>query len=387
MKRSIHLNIIFGICLLLFMSLLTSCDAGYKNDGSKVTYHWWNEGSGHGSRVIDADPATFEDLGDDYARDAYHAFHEGNIIKGADGATFKYLGNCYAVDAHHVFCYDTIMSTADPKTFKVHSYYFTEDAKDYYWCGHALHVADKKSFIILGDVNDNLETNWAKDKRNAYYLGCSNPVALADYESFHPIEHKPAVTSGAYAADKYNVYFMDHVVEGADPKTFHEVDFWVGQDKYRTYYEWHPTKVKDYRRLKSIGAMFTDGKHIYDNDLMEFEGADVATFKHLDGNWYVDKQHVWWQSRLVKDADVHTFAPVYSSSFNSGRKEVGSVDFNYGKDAYHVFFRDSIMVGVDPKTFEKIDFRNGESWTVFDKNHIYEGANSRELKEYLKSKR
>lgn len=241
MKQSFHLRIIIGICLLLFMLLLTSCDVGYKNDGKTVTYNWLHEGSGSGFKVIDADPATFEDLGDEYARDARHAFLYGNIIEGADGATFKYLGKGYAVDAHHVFSYDSIMSTADPKTFKVHSYYFTEDAKDYYWWGDAIHVADKKSFVILGDINDCIETVWAKDKINAYYLiGCRNPVPLADYESFHPIEHTAATTDRAYAADKYHVYFKDHVVEGADPTTFREIDYNVGQDKYRTYHEWHP---------------------------------------------------------------------------------------------------------------------------------------------------
>lgn len=52
-----------SICLAL-MSLF-SCTVGYKNDGKEVTWHTWNEGNGHNSRKVDADPKTFEELKDD----------------------------------------------------------------------------------------------------------------------------------------------------------------------------------------------------------------------------------------------------------------------------------------------------------------------------------
>lgn len=368
--------------LILIPLVLSSCEMGYKNDGKEVTYHSWNEGTGHTFFRVKADPATFEDLGDNYGRDKHHAFLEGSIIEGADGATFKYLGHCYSVDANHVFCYDTIMSTADPKSFKVHSALLTEDKKDYYWCGNAIQVVDKKTFIVLGDI-DNWETLWGKDKKNGYYLG-SGTVSLADVASFHPIKVTRGMMSGAYAADKKRVYFKNHVVEGADPATFREVSFYVGQDKNRVYSEWHPTEIKDFASLKEVGRMYTDGHHIYSRDLVRFDGADPDTFESLSDNWYADKQHIWWTNTLVKKADVQSFEPVVLYTFCTGTKESMGSDFNYGKDAYHVFFRDSIIEGADPATFEKIDFDG--SWTVFDKNHIYEGKNSEKLQKYLKAK-
>lgn len=371
-------NFLFILIPLLFIS----CDVGYKNDGKEVTYHSWNEGSGHNSFKVDADPATFEDLGDNYGRDFHHAFHEGSIIDGADGASFRYLGYGYSVDDHHVFCYDTIMSTADPRTFKVRSAYLTEDAKDFYWKGSAIQVKDKKSFVILGDI-DEWETSWGKDEKNGYYLG-SGTVPLADFASFHPIKVTRGVMSGAFAADKYTVYFKDHIVEGADPATFREVDFYVGQDKNRVYYQWHATEIKDFASLKEVGRMYTDEHHIYNDELMRFDGADPESFENLDGNWYIDKQHVWWLNALVKNADVKTFKPVIKYSFFTGTKENKGTDFNYGKDLKNVFFQDSIIQGADPVTFEIIDFDG--TWTVFDKNHIYEGKNSEKLQKYLKAK-
>ncbi len=373
----------FAILIALISMVLTSCEVGYKNDGKQVTWHSWDEGSGHRVFVVDADPSTFEDLGDGYARDAQHAFLEGDIIKGADGKTFKYLEKRYAIDANHVFHYDTIMSSGDPQSFKVYSWNLTEDKKDFYWCGKAIHVADKKTFVVLGDQDD-WKTRWAKDKFNAYCMGYA-PVPLADYESFHPI--KNGYLSGYYAADKYRVYYQDHVVEGADPESFTEIDFEVGQDKHRVFYEWKATKIKDFKQLSQIGYYFTDGHHIYTHDLNEFEAVDPKTFRQIEGsNWYADKDHVWWENKMVKEADVLTIQPVYSYSFSYGEKTRGFVDYNYGKDKKHVFYQDSIIPGADPATFEKIDFHNGKSWTVFDKNRIYEGKDSKELKNYLRDK-
>lgn len=51
---------IFITSILLVLMILVSCSVGYKNDGKEVTWHTWNEGSGHTSRHVDADPKTFE---------------------------------------------------------------------------------------------------------------------------------------------------------------------------------------------------------------------------------------------------------------------------------------------------------------------------------------
>ena len=73
-----------------------------------------------------------------------------------------------------------------------------------------------------------------------------------------------------------------------------------------------------------------------------------------------------------------TFQPVPAGGFGG--------DFNYGKDDKHVFWNDSIIQGADPGSFEKMTFPDGDSWTVFDRNRIYEGKDSPKLREYLKKK-
>ena len=89
--------------VVLGLLILTSCSVGYKNDGNEVTWHTWNEGNGHNSRKVDADPETFEVLDDDYGRDKTHAFYRGDIIKGADGLSFRVLEKGYAADASNVY--------------------------------------------------------------------------------------------------------------------------------------------------------------------------------------------------------------------------------------------------------------------------------------------
>ena len=197
---------IFITSILLVLMTLVSCSVGYKNDGNEVTWHTWNEGSGHTSRHVDADPKTFEKLDDDYGRDKKHAFYEGDIINGADGGSFRVLTKSYAADNTHVYVSGELIEKADPATFKVHSYYFAEDANDFYWDGKALNVRDKSTFKILGS-SDSWETHWAKDKYNGYYLA-GGVITDIDYETFHPIEAKIPLQSGDYAADKHKVFFF-----------------------------------------------------------------------------------------------------------------------------------------------------------------------------------
>ncbi len=361
--------------------LLTSCSVGYKNDGKEVTWHTWNEGNGHNSRKVDADPETFEVLDDNYGRDKTHAFYRGDIIKGADGQSFRVLEKGYAADAFNVYDSGELIKGADSATFKVHSYELTEDKNDFYNNGKALNVRDKSSFEILKD-NSGEKTSWGKDRYNGYYLN-GTVIPNIDYATFHPIDAHRPMQSGCYAADKHRVFFMGKEVPGADPATFREVDFYLGQDKNRAYQKGEPTQIKDYTKLTQLGrVMYSDGTHIYDLHFNILPEADVATFEHISGNWYKDASHVWWSNKLVNGANPKTFSPVTVTP------SVGetSADFNYGKDDKHVFYQDSIIPGADAASFEKIDFPDGDSWTVFDRNRVYQGKDSPKLREYLKKK-
>ncbi len=380
MKKSIVL-----IAVTFVLLTFVSCSIGYKNDGKEVTWHTWNEGSGHNSQKVDADPETFEILNDDYGRDKTYAFYRGDIIRGADCQSFRVLEKGFAVDKFNVYDEGVLMKGADPTSFKIHSYELTEDKKDFYNNGKALNVRDKSSFEILKDKSGE-NTSWGKDKNNGYYLN-GTVIPNIDYATFHPIDAERPIQSGCYAADKYRVFFMGKEIPEADPATFKEVDFYIGQDKNRAYQREMPTQIKDYTKLSQIGRlMYSDGINIYDLDFHILQDADVATFEHISANWYKDESHVWWSNKLVNGADPKTFRPVPVSSYYSGNKGTMGGDFNYGKDDKHVFWNDSIIPGADAASFEKVDFPDGDSWTVFDRNRVYKGKDSPKLREYLKKK-
>lgn len=145
---------------------------GYKNDGTIVTFHSWNEGSGHNVKNVDADPKSFEAIDDCYGRDKNHAFFRGNIITNSDGRTFRTLKKGFAADKRYVYTGEgEIIPGADPNTFKVHSYALVEDKNDFYWEGKPLKVVDKATFKVLGD-NDNWDTKWAKDSKSLFKNDC-----------------------------------------------------------------------------------------------------------------------------------------------------------------------------------------------------------------------
>ncbi len=361
--------------------MLASCTAGYKNDGKEVTWHTWDEGHGHRSRKVDADPETFEVLKDDYGRDKTHAFYWGSMIDGADGQSFRVIGKGYAADAFNVYNSGKLMQGVDPASFKVHSYELTEDKNDFYKNGTALNVRDKSSFEVLKDKLGR-NTSWGKDKYNGYYLN-GTVIPDIDYATFHPIDARQPKQSGCYAADKYRVFFMGEEVLGADPATFKEVDFYVGQDRYRAYKKEMQSQIRDYTKLTRLGRlMYSDGINIYDTNFHILPDADVSTFEHITENWYKDNQHVWWSNKLLQGANPKTFRPVTVSSYTGSTH----MDFNYGKDEKTVFFQDSIIKCADPESFETRDFPDGGSWTVFDRNRVYQGIDSPKLREYLEEK-
>jgi len=87
--------------ILLTLSILTSCNSGYKVEGDKVYYEYWHEGLGfkQGKRLINADARTFKSLSFDcdcsfkFGKDNYHLFIDGEPVDNIDPNTFTFVGN------------------------------------------------------------------------------------------------------------------------------------------------------------------------------------------------------------------------------------------------------------------------------------------------------
>ena len=260
---------------------------------------------------------------------------------------------------------------ADPKTFEILNDDYGRDKNE----GDIIKGADGGSFRVL-------TKSYAADNTHVYVSG-------ELIEKAHPATFK--VHSYYFAEDANDFYWDGKALNVRDKSTFKILgssDSWEthwakdkynGQDKHRAYNKGIPTQIKDYSKLTEVGSlMYSDGTNIYDSHFNILPEADVATFEHISDNWYKDKSHVWWSSQLVAGANPETFQPVSAGGFGG--------DFNYGKDDKYVFWNDSIIQGADPGSFEKMTFPDGDSWTVFDRNRIYEGKDSPKLREYLKKK-
>jgi len=384
----VSLVTVFAFVAMLF----SSCGlTGYKVKDGKVYYDTWNEAHGHVSTCMEeADAESFEILDNGYAKDKAHAWFEANLLEGANASSFRSLGEFYATDDKAVWHIGDRVNVADPQSFKPKTYYLGEDKTDYYWFGNPIHVADKASFQLLGDANDGIDTYWAKDKKYAYFLRSIEDidpsecrVAIRDYDSFHPIVGESR-ESNEYAADKYQVYYCETIVPGADPSTFKEVGYEIGQDKNRVYYQNRPTTIKSYSTLTPVGRFYKTKTAVYDQELNAISGADAATFQHIEDFWYKDKNNAYYNAIIIPEADMSTFGPVTQYYFDGSEVTGTATSSDYAKDSKHVYHCNTIVPGADPATFFAVDCSDAESWTVFDKNNYYEGVETPGIKAFRK---
>uniref|UniRef100_UPI003BF981E4 DKNYY domain-containing protein n=1 Tax=Candidatus Amarolinea aalborgensis TaxID=2249329 RepID=UPI003BF981E4 len=187
--------------------------------------------------ILEADGKTFEILDKkDYARDSRHVFYQGSLLPGSDSATFRWrspsfyawdanqvycngriirnaqpgsfepLGNLFARDKHRVYLSDLTVQGADPATFEIVKGNIGRDRQDYYVSEKPLHVRDIKTFKML---KDDVSWNdiWAADKWN-YYVG-TDASPIADAGTFQVMEY-------GYAKDAKHAYYLNTVLADAD---------------------------------------------------------------------------------------------------------------------------------------------------------------------------
>lgn len=126
---------------------------------------------------------------------------------------------------------------------------------------------------------------------------------------------------------------------------------------YSTYYEnWRGVY---YISVEHVLNLINFGHWGYLKDV------DRETFVILDDNWAKDKNHVWYQDKIVETADA--------ASFNVDKSGLP-------KDKRHVFVYDADICnfrptrcGIDVPTAECFVFKNnGQDWTwMRDKNFVY----------------
>lgn len=207
---------------MMLVLILTGCDAGYTNDGKKISYTHWSAAHGRTKVVLEsADPFTFKVINFKYdiAVDKNHVYWAGNIIKGADPGTYSIIKYSWATDKNNVYSEFMVpIEHVDLNSFVPVTSSWAKDKNDWYWGDAKLNVCDYETFNII--YSDNI-SSLAKD-RYCVYLEFKK-IAVADPLSIHILANESKGIPPYFFADKYNVYKFStgEIVKGLDPETFH----------------------------------------------------------------------------------------------------------------------------------------------------------------------
>lgn len=221
---------LFFIGMTLFFS---SCNTGYEEKDGKIYLHTIDESVGHRyTEVVGADPATFEELktsGSAYmGKDNTHVYHDTRILKEADPNTFEFIGDWYYKDQQFVYFfgfYNDInqcqLDGADPSTFKRYSKYpWGHDATNVFWATRPVQTTDPKTFKPLNK-------HWGKTQSHVIYK--DSVIQVIDYASLR-------ILNDNYALDKHNVYYGPEIVEGCDHQKFEPVSEITAHDGTYFYF-------------------------------------------------------------------------------------------------------------------------------------------------------
>lgn len=278
-----------------------------------------------GMILAEIDPITFEALTEGYYRDDKHILAHNKILEKVDAATFVIINSIYTKDKNHVYMYgnDQIIEGADPATFQVMNGYYAKDKNSVYWRYTLLADSNPRSFKLIDQ-----ELGYAKDKNYVYrnYI----KTIVRDPNSFELINR-------SFSKDKYHVYCGDeHIVEGADPKTFKVINEKEG---------------------------YASDKNFIYHGMLRLDSVDLDTFEILTNHLYTkDKGHVYFMDKIIEGADAVSFTADI---------------LYYGKDKKHIYKRDKPLVGdffyplPDVGTFSSIAEYTGESSTRYYKDNKY----------------
>jgi len=152
------------------------------------------------SRAKKADPDTFEVLSPHFARDAARVYYVDERVPGAERESFRVIAGMLAADRDHVFYGTEVVDGADPVSLVVvgPDDYFSKDGQNIYAHGERFDAADASSFVHVG---------------------------------------------GCYYRDRARVFYLDRVLEGADPETFEALPKGMAQDHESVYRG--PVRIRD----------------------------------------------------------------------------------------------------------------------------------------------
>ncbi|HMN97563.1 MAG TPA: DKNYY domain-containing protein [Phycisphaerales bacterium] len=165
----------------------------YAKDKNTVYYKWISPGRFWVVEIPGADPATFEVMDRNLARDAARVYRTDVPIEGADAATARVVNAGWVwKDRSTVYYQFTPLAGADPASFRHLNQAFYRDARHVYWSTTRLEGADVNTFRTFGN-----DVPYAADARHVWFGDRRIPqVDARSFRLFH--NHVFADSRGVY---------------------------------------------------------------------------------------------------------------------------------------------------------------------------------------------
>lgn len=260
--------------------------------------------------------------------------------------------------------------------------------------------------------------NYTIKKKKVYFEGKEIPEA--DAKSIK-------VLSPIYMRDATQVFCEDSLIEDADPETFEVIDDTtaLSRDAKHVFAACFTVKGADPASLVHLGGSYiSDNKAIYCS--FGKLKCDYDSFEMIGQHFAKDKDHIYWSTKKVKDADMQSFHlldevnegipdddhhsewaadknSIYNANGLTRLKTDGAtlqvLNHLYAKDKDRVFCfagwldgREHVLRGADPESFavveggiacdDKAYYLDGER--VTRKKLKQEGCSSeKDIKKYL----
>ena len=282
----------------------------YTKDKQGIVYSPMGNWFELGKTEMQVDMASFQVLGNYYAKDNNQAYIKAKVIHfDIDVPSFKVLNGDIPMDKNHVY---------------VLKDYYASDTKNSF---RILDDADPSSFVPLNH-------DFAKDDN--FIFRNNEKVTEVEYQSFE-------IINSEFCKDRYGIYHYRYrkPLQKLDSINSLEVvsltESCIRDDKNIYFY-----------LDRSKGQVINKIMHI------PFKNYNQISFFKDKAMIKVDHK-IYYEGIFLEKADALSFEEIRSG---------------YAKDNTHVFYLGEIIPNADPKTFryDKIDY------VFYDKDNIYEGG-------------
>ncbi|WP_299247943.1 DKNYY domain-containing protein [uncultured Aquimarina sp.] len=267
----------------------------YTRDNKGIVYSPMGNWFSLGKHEMEVDLSTFQVLGRDYAKDENHAYFKSRVINTpVDIPSFEVKSGFMPIDKNHVYVLvddlyylDTseaeafeVLEGADAQTYEQLSYDFAKDKNFIYRNNEKCTAVDRESFEIIND-------QFCKDFRGVYHYQYGRPLSKIDGANVSEIV---SLTYSCIRDDK-NVYFFLS---------------YRGSEYVEEIIKLPFKNSEEIRFFSDYSSLIKIDNNIYYHGLI-IDGVDASTFEELKYGYTKDKDHVFFNWKIIEEADVNTF--------------------------------------------------------------------------------